>query len=667
MPVTQQQIQAAQAAQRAAARDPSPQVRLVAGPGSGKSFTIEDRVAWLLQNNTQADRLFAISFTNASAQDLKFRITQYCQTQGQLGEQVSVTTMHSLAMRMLRSAGLLQRFPAAPMVLDHWEVRNIFIEEFCRPLGMNVSRADQVRRDREAFWSTGNYNPPNYIPPTPAITSQERDRLSDFLTRFEQVYSCILPGEIVRECVDQIRAGVIIPTDLVSIDQLIVDEYQDLNPIDLEFIDSIISSGTVGFVAGDDDQSIYSFRFALPHGIQRFPQTYQNSGDHTLSHCFRCTTSVLAAAQAVLTAHPSANRIPKHLQSVYLTSNPPLPGHVMRWIFRNGADEARGIATSCRALVDAGMSPQDILILISDRNLLERGIRNALEAQQVPVDLDTDYLSTEDGRVIYAIMRIISNEDDYLAHRTLLGFLPNVGLNTCIEIKQKVGTNNLNYRNLFYQPLPTGVFTQRETTVIWRLADVCSRLSQLDETETLGNSRAELASVAQAFGVDFDSSLSSFLPVLSDALTLSELRELMTASDDQKVSILTEAFQRAGGSPPPAIAPVSRVKVMTMHGSKGLSARVVFVPGLEEQVFPGPRRRPYPGLIEEAARLLYVSITRARAGCILSYAQRRVVHGRFTTHHPSRFNQATGGPFIQQLGSLTPNIAARIVADCALL
>jgi DNA helicase II / ATP-dependent DNA helicase PcrA len=107
--------------------------------------------------------------------------------------------------------------------------------------------------------------------------------------------------------------------------------------------------------------------------------------------------------------------------------------------------------------------------------------------------------------------------------------------------------------------------------------------------------------------------------------------------------------------------------LMTMHGAKGLSARVVFIPGLEEQVFPGPRRRPYPGLIEEAARLLYVSITRGRAACILSFARHRLVHGKFKQHAPSRFSGSTGGVFNQQLDGLTRTMAARIQADCKLL
>jgi ATP-dependent DNA helicase UvrD/PcrA len=670
MPITPQQIQFAQAEQGTAAHDQRPQVRLIAGPGSGKSFTIEERVCWLLENGADAQRVFAISFTNASAQDLRLRIAQFCQSRGQNGTAVSVTTMHSLALRMLRAAGLLQRFPVSPMVLDQWEMKNVFTAEFCLARQFGVERADQIRRDREAYWSTGAYNPPNYIPPNPAITEPERTSLSDFLTRFEQVYSCMLVGEIVRECVEQIRAGVVVPLDLVPIDHLIVDEYQDLNPMDLEFVGSITRGGAVTLVAGDDDQSIYSFRFALPQGIQTFPATYPGCGDHSLSQCFRCATSVLAAAQALITAHPSVNRVPKKLQSVYASSNPPLAGSVLRWIFQNGADEARGIASSCRSLINAGMPPADILILISDRNVLEGSLSAALHALKIPFESrsEWDHISTDGGRILYDLVRIICNPEDYMAHRSLLGLLRGVGLGTCIRVKDKVVANNLNYRNLFYQPLPNGVFSNRETSAIQRVADICGQIVGWSGDDTLGDRAAELVQIAGVFGVSIQEEIGSAFANLPQTLTLAEFRELLvTTSDEVRASLLTDAYQRMGMEPPAADEPISKVRLMTMHGAKGLSARVVFIPGLEEQVFPGPRRRPYPGLIEEAARLLYVSITRASAACILSFARRRLVHGRFEQHVPSRFNRSTGGFFSQQLDDLTPSMAARILADCRLL
>jgi DNA helicase-2/ATP-dependent DNA helicase PcrA len=100
-----------------------------------------------------------------------------------------------------------------------------------------------------------------------------------------------------------------------------------------------------------------------------------------------------------------------------------------------------------------------------------------------------------------------------------------------------------------------------------------------------------------------------------------------------------------------------------MHGAKGLNATVVFIPGLEETILPGNFRQPYPGLVLEAARLLYVSITRARAACILSYADRRLVYGRLVQQHPSQFLMHTGGAFHLQYTAMTdPEVAAIINA-----
>jgi DNA helicase-2/ATP-dependent DNA helicase PcrA len=670
MAITPQQIQLAQAEQGSAARDPRPQVRLIAGPGSGKSLTIEERVCWLLQNGSDARRVFVISFTNASAHDLRLRIAQLCQSRGQDGTGVSVTTMHSLALRMLRAAGLLRRFPVSPMVLDQWETKNIFTAEFCSAHRVNVERENEIRRDREAYWSTGRHNPPNYIPPNPPITQPERASLSDFLVRFEQVYACMLVGEIVRECVEQIQAGTVVPLDLVPIEHLIVDEYQDLNPMDLEFVGSMIRGGAVTFVAGDDDQSIYSFRFALPQGIQIFHATYPGCGDHNLTQCFRCATSVLAAAHALIAAHPSANRISKNLQSVYASSTPPVAGSVLRWIFQNGADEARAVARSCLSLIEAGTRAADILILISDRNVLESPLSAALRALNIPFESrsEQDYLSTDEGRVLYAVVRIICNPDDYVALRSLFGLLRGVGIATCTSIKEKVVQNNLNYRDLFYQPLPSGVFSNREGNAIRRITEICTRLVGWTGDDTLAGRAAELVEIVGAFGGPAQAAIERTLAALPAALSVAELREwLVTTSDEARANLLTGAYQRMGMEPPAPQEPMSKVRLMTMHGAKGLSARVVFIPGLEEEVFPGPRRRPYPGLIEEAARLLYVSITRARAGCILSFARGRVVHGKFNRHAPSRFNRSTGGVFNQQLDGLTPTLAARIVADCMLL
>jgi DNA helicase II / ATP-dependent DNA helicase PcrA len=172
MAITQQQMQAARALQHGAAHDPSAQVRLVAGPGSGKSFSVEERVLWLLQNGTAANRICVVSFTRASTRELRDRIQNYCTGSGQpTVNQVAISTLHSLALRLLRRAGLLQ-YPSNPLVLDSWEVENVFDAEFGHVQHLGKKRTEAIRREHEALWSTGQPNPPGYAPPMRAALSR---------------------------------------------------------------------------------------------------------------------------------------------------------------------------------------------------------------------------------------------------------------------------------------------------------------------------------------------------------------------------------------------------------------------------------------------------------------------------------------------------------------
>jgi superfamily I DNA/RNA helicase len=148
-------------------------------------------------------------------------------------------------------------------------------------------------------------------------------------------------------------------------------------------------------------------------------------------------------------------------------------------------------------------------------------------------------------------------------------------------------------------------------------------------------------------------------------MSIEELRDWLWAdTDEQQMSVLQSVFGRLNQPMPAAVLP-PRVRIMSMHGAKGLSARVVFIPGLEDYIFPGPWRQPYPGLVLEAARLLYVSITRARAACIISHSANRRVQGRRTAMAPSRFTTSLNGPFGYRANGLQPREVQQIVADIA--
>jgi superfamily I DNA/RNA helicase len=665
MPITQAQIQAAKAMQDAAAHNPSTQVRLVAGPGTGKSFAIEERVCWLLGQGVPAAGIVVVSFTRASAADLRQRVQQYCANHNQAGgNNVRVSTLHSLGLRILRTAGLLH-YPADPLVLDNWELESIFDEEFGHSEGIGKRRREAIRLEHDAYWNTGQWAPPNYIPPDPPITAPERAAFLAFHGPRTQTYSCVLPGEIVRQCVDQIVAGNVDPVTLIHLRQLIVDEYQDLNPVDQQFVHEMVARGAVTFVAGDDDQSIYSFRYASPAGIQTFTQQYAGAcGSHTLSDCFRSTPAVVAAANALLTGYSPAGRIPKNLQSLYTAAAPPVPGIVHRWRFATAADEAAGVASACEALIHGGLNPRDILILLSNQRELLPLIRTALDGEGVPFEppRQETFVESEPGRFILAVVRIVCDMHDYVAHRLVLGLRAGVGVGTCDAIAESVIDRGLNYRDIFYNPLPANAFTGRRLTALNHARQTCSQINGWLVTDTLSQRAGDISNIlTAAFTPAHAQTWHQYTQNLPQDMNLQELRDWLWAdTDEQQMSVLASIYTRLNQPIPPAAVLPPRVRVMSMHGAKGLSARVVLVPGLEDDIFPGPWRQPYPGLILEAARLLYVSITRARAACILSYSCHRRVQGQMLQMAASRFTTSVGGPFHPRVGGLQGTEAQEI-------
>lgn len=590
---------------------------------------------------------------------------------------VSVSTLHSLALRALRAAGLLA-YPSDPVVMDQWELEYVHDPEFSRASGVRPgtqrplytpSRAKRIREDFEAFCGTGQWRPPGYILPSPPVTRSERRNYQNFHSPRAQLYSYVLPGEIVRQCVENISAGALDTQELLGIEHLIVDEYQDLNPTDIAFVDHLTASGVVVFVAGDDDQSIYSFRYASPGGLQSFVNRYPNSGDHQLTDCFRCTPEVLSVGEGLMLAHSTPARIPKQTSSLYLNSQPPEPGIVHRWTFQSGIAEARAIAESCSSLIASGTHAREIMILLSNTRAVLNLMVQAMEEADISYESPRGeaYLDTRSGRFAFSIIRVVCDLADYLAHRVLMGARPHVGPGTCNAIAELAITRNLNYQSLFHQPLPEGVFAGRQLSALRDARRTCSTISAWMPDDELSLRSQDIHQlILNTFGQGEADHWDDEIAHLPPDMTLSEVRDyLWTDNDEQRALLLQAVYERLELEMPEAGFLPPQVRIMTMHGAKGLSARVVFIPCLEEELLPGSRRQPYPGLVLEAARLLFVSITRARSACILSHARTRVVYGAFSRHHPSRFLRNLGGQFRTRTSGLSATENAAIIQSCA--
>jgi DNA helicase-2/ATP-dependent DNA helicase PcrA len=684
MPITQQQKAQAEQKQWNAARDGAPQVRLVAGPGTGKSHTIEKRVAHLLSNGATPGNVYVISFTRATCAELRARIQNFCSNLPCAGtvSQVRVSTMHSLALRILRRANLLTSYPSTPIILDDWEQTNIYDSELASSLGCTPGRAAEIRLAHDARWQTLNPQHVNQAQITPA----EIQGFNAFHAARTNLYSCVLPGEVIYKCVDAMQQGALQPNQLPTIDHLIVDEFQDLNACDQEFVRLLSSHGAVLFVAGDDDQSIYSFRHANPDGIVRFNSVYPSSSTHVLTDCFRCAPQILAPASRLITYNP--NRVAKNLVSLYGAASPPVQGRLWVWSFQTAQEEARAIARSCQELINAGMAGREdeILILISNRRVQLDLIAQELGNLGLPYDPPRGASlvnELEPIRAVYALLRIArdqaTGEEDYPAHRDILGILSGVGHVTAKAVADACITNNQNFRQLFHLPACPTWLTGRPASAVQRVMAIVQAIGNWTMTDTLASRTADIAGVLSthiftsggnaANNVAMWNTLAGALPA---QMNLEELLQFLAAdSESDQQAILDLVNQRIGGSPTPAQPPLQkRIRILTMHGAKGLSGKVVFIPSAEQGIMPNFKALQATGLLIEQRRLFYVSVTRAMACCIISHAaQHTGAQAMALTQNPvarltrSQFLNEMNVPSISRSNGLTSQEAQAIVAD----
>jgi DNA helicase-2/ATP-dependent DNA helicase PcrA len=687
MPITDEQKSLAERQQWAIAKDGAQQIRLVAGPGTGKTYTIEKRVAHLLNNGANPKNLYVISFTRATCMELRDRIKSFCSNLDCASQStlVNVSTMHSLALSILRRANLLNSYPSSPIILDDWEQLKIYDRELADSLSCTPSRAEEIRLAHDAQWQTLNSQYVNQA----RITSAEVAGFNAFHSARTNLYCCVLPGEVIHKCVEALQQGSLDADQLPQMDHLIVDEFQDLNACDQEFINLLSQMSPVLFVAGDDDQSIYSFRHADPNGIIQFELNYPESVTHVLTDCFRCTPNILNAAAKLITYNP--NRLQKNMVSLYGSAHPPIQGIIKVWSFNSAQIEADAIAQSCERLIKTGLSGREdeILILISSRKQLS-SLTEALRSLGLPFEPPRGKMPKDELdsiRAIYSILRIIEDnltgEHNYLAHRDLLEVLYGVGAATCRNIANLCIAKNQNFRQLFYLAASPEWLKGLSQTAVQRIKAIIQVVSVWEISDTLAARSTDISSIlsSQVFITDASAQKqivhwNGLINKLPPGMTLGELLNYLEAdSEPEQQKIIDIANQRLSILPSTSpIEPQKRIRILTMHGAKGLSGKIVFIPGAEQGLIPNFKALGATGLLIEQRRLFYVSITRSMACCIISHATQRSGHQAMTlTQRPmtrlnrSQFLNEMGVPSEARQAGLTQSEANSIIRDISLL
>jgi DNA helicase-2/ATP-dependent DNA helicase PcrA len=397
----------------------------------------------------------------------------------------------------------------------------------------------------------------------------------------------------------------------VDYDLLIVDEYQDLNACDLEALHLIAERGCAIIGAGDDDQSIYSFRRAAPEGIRRFADDYPGCADYPLSITQRCGARIIEWASYVISG--DLGRPHGRPPLTALEGSP--PGEVALLAFDREGSEAQGVALLVQRLNRLGVSADQILVLLrGDHNgAFSRPIKEQLDAIQVPYsdpEAVVRMLAERQNRHALAMFRLLVNQRDSLAWATLLQLASGIGETFCDYIYEQARGARIQFGeailNSFEANFPSAPRSAARVAELMRSVTEWIAASPLP-AETPEEGWGHWMVAASTGGI---------IPAPS-----AECASLLTAMDGL---VESQPFSRYLSQIMPlakdrALAESQGVRIMTMGGAKGLTVRATIIAGLEEGIVP----RPDTDLGEER-RLPYVAMTRAREFLYCTWARRRL-------------------------------------------
>jgi DNA helicase-2/ATP-dependent DNA helicase PcrA len=335
------------------------------------------------------------------------------------------------------------------------------------------------------------------------------------------------------------------------------------------------------------------------------------------------------------------NRVSKETRALYGNADPLVQGCFMVWSFANAEEEARAIAESCEQLIAAGLKSREdeIVILVSNRRLQLDMITRELGNRGIPYNVPggDDIAADAPLRAALSLLRMVQERvdkhDDYVAYRTLFMLHSSVGPTTVKKFAESCINKRVNYRDLFHvDPLPHWI-TGRSATVVKNIRALVQHLTTWTLDDTLGQRIHDIEAAlvdhvftateeAQAFQVAW----TEFAGQLPEQMTLEDLLMFLRASGDTERDLIMATirerigveFETAAEATPKTDMP-KHVRILTMHGAKGLNGKVVFIPSVEQGILPSYRNLQAAGLVIEHRRLFYVSVTRAMAACIISH------------------------------------------------
>ena len=570
-------------------------LRVMAGPGTGKSFALKMRVARLLEQGQDPNRILAVTFTrNAAAnliQDLADLNVVGC-------ESVQASTLHSYCFSLLNKEDVFEYLDRTPRSIVTISAKSLSFEGSMMINDLvNIQqfggKRDCVKRvwAFEAAWARLQSEQPGW--PTDSTDKIFEEHLRLWL----HFHQAILIGELVPETLRFLRNN---PTSdaRTAFDHILVDEYQDLNRAEQEIINILSDNGSLTIV-GDTDQSIYSFRHANPEGITDFQNIHPTTHDESLIQCRRCPIRVVEIADQLIRCNYQPNSLPR-LQVMPDNINGKI--HIVQW--KNQKQEAEGVAEYVSYLMnDQKYMPSDILIL-TPRSKLAYEIRNNIKKKDIAIHsfYHEEILEKEPAQRAFALLTLLSNKEDRVALRWWLGHNSQSGLSNAYQkIREYCEDNDRSPIDVLQDIAKDKLDLPGTSYLLNPFKDLVENITDL--------SSLNIHNLIDRLLPESNNDCSALRKIACDALTNSE--------DVQQLfgHIKNDVVQ-------PEVPDGNFVRIMSPQKAKGLSSKVVIVTGCSEGLIPfiNPKlsTREQNNKMNEQRRLFYVAITRCKEILILS-------------------------------------------------
>ncbi len=612
--------------QRTAVTLPDGPALILAGPGSGKTRVLTQRVAWMLREQRLPPwQVLAVTFTNKAAREMRERLSQMFDRNTAL--EMSIGTFHATCARVLRreaeAAGLNREF-AIFDADDQLAVMKLIVKE----LGLDDKRyrpaalLNAVSRAKNELITPADYPIHTYYD---EVVVRAFARYQDTL----RANSALDFDDLLVEPVRLFRQNAeVLAKYQQRFRYILVDEFQDTNMAQYVLLRLLSASHCSLYVVADEDQSIYSWRGADYRNIQRLRGDYPELREVLLEENYRSTQIILDGAQAVIARN--TDRTPKKLFTRKAGGAP----ITLREAYDEG-DEALFVAREVQTLQRAGQRLSEIAVMYRT-NAQSRALEEAFVREKIPYRLigGTRFYGRKEIKDVLAYLRLAQNPDDNISLLRVVNVpARGIGTRTLARIAAEATAAGSSHYAALTRLIQQRAFngkTLQSLEAFWRMVDgwyaarehlpVVALLERiLEETgyelyvrDGSDEGEARWENIMSLRGVTVEAPTMSLVDFLTDVALVADVDEL----EEQ-----TEA-----------------VTLLTLHAAKGLEYPAVFITGLEEGMLPHSRSiEDSPQAVAEERRLFYVGMTRAQERLYLSYAFRRNWYGNNEPSAPSRF------------------------------